>query len=169
MITKTDLAKILTAEFVFFQNIKVTPELISAWYSHFHTVTKEEFAASMHLAVAESKGFPPTPAHVWEMLKTLKTDPDTIETCEQAWYSVITNKKPSERALTIFKLIPDYKDHKKWDSKTASFKKRDFEAMWINEQQIDRIVEKQKIAREELGFNSINLIASQVFKKLAEK
>lgn len=166
MITKTEISKILTTEFIFFQNIKITPELVHAWHTHFHNCTKEEFASAMHLAVAECKGWPPTPAHVWEMLNILKTDPDTIETCEQAWYSVINNDNPSEKATTIFRTIPDHQDKRKWDSKTMNFKKRDFEAMWNNEIKIENIINKQKIAREELGYNSINIIANQIYKNI---
>jgi len=167
-ITKLEIAKALSTEFIFFQNLVINPALVESWHLHFRNCTKDEFATALHLAVAEAKGWPPSPAHVWEMLDTLKTDPNEIETCEQSWYKVINNYNPSEKALGIFKTIPDFRDSKKWDSKTAGFRKRDFEIMWKSEDKINRIVEKQKIARQELGFNGLTLIANDLIKALSK-
>ncbi len=164
-----DVNKIIAVEFIFFPHITITPELIKAWYLHFKNCERDEFFASLHIAVADSKDkFPPTPSDVWKIIRKLRATPESLETGEKAWGDAMGNKPMSLRATETTKQMYDWDRRGQWQTEYLFCRKKEFITIYESIKEQDEIFEKQNIARKELGYgrDAVTTIASNIMKEL---
>jgi len=151
------VSKILTLEFIFFQNMKISKELIKAWYIHFKNCTVEEFFSGVHLAVSKSKGFPPVPGEVWDIIRQLRCNPEMLETADQAWAKAISKQPMTLRGQTTLDTMPEFKRRQDWASDEIHWKKKEFERIYNQLKEQDDILETQNIARTSIGYGRAEL------------
>jgi hypothetical protein len=127
MLTKTECAKVLACEFIFFPSITVGPELVAAWWGHFQDCSAQEFATALHRAVnAQTDKWPPSPGQVRGIIKASRKGPSELETPEQAFWAVFNKQNPSTRALAAWKLLPASDKPGLWETASMPFKVKDF-------------------------------------------
>jgi hypothetical protein len=152
-LSEADVAKLLAVEMCFFPSVRLSRLMVKAWFLHFHTCTSEEFATALHIAVNQAiKGFPPMPGEVWAVVRRLRATPETLESADQAWASVMGSGRISARAEAAAALVSGWTSRQLWTVDQTVWKKKEFERIYDDLKEQDEILETQNIARRDLGY-----------------
>lgn len=153
MLKRSDVAAVLSTELIFFSNMPVTDELVTAWQIHFRHASPNEFATAFHITVNETKRvYAPTPGEVWATLRRLRATPAQLETADQAWTAVMSDKGVSARAHAAAEMMADWRQRSMWNVEHLTWKKKEFCKIYDDLKEQDEILDSQAIARTELGY-----------------